>query len=95
MWTRILEVKSSSMAKQGIGDWKLLGSSVESKALQVFLTRSINHYILSLFLPSLGFILIGWFSAWFFVSDDSRRLYVSLISLSGVVFVVSSGKISF
>lgn len=42
-----------------------------------------------MFLPTLGFLLISWFAAWFFSSDDSRRLYSSLISLGGVIFVVS------
>lgn len=85
-----MESKSSPTAKQGIGEWKLLGTRrIETKALQIFISRSINQYIITMFLPTLGFILIGWFSAWFFVSDDSRRLYASLISLSGVVFVVN------
>ncbi|KAI6182661.1 Gamma-aminobutyric acid receptor subunit pi [Aphelenchoides bicaudatus] len=90
IWNRILEVKTSKAAKQGIGEWKLLGTrTAEVKALQIFIGRSINQHVIMMFLPTLGFLLIGWFAAWFFTADDSRRLYSGLISLGGVCLTES------
>ncbi|KAI6241377.1 Gamma-aminobutyric acid receptor subunit pi [Aphelenchoides fujianensis] len=88
VWSRLLGVESSPSAQTGVSGWKLIGTRTDGRSLHLFLRRSINRFILTLFLPSLGLLLVGWFSSWFFAAEDRRRLYANVIAMIGIVFVI-------
>ncbi|KAI6203239.1 Gamma-aminobutyric acid receptor subunit pi [Aphelenchoides besseyi] len=90
VWSRLLGLETSQSVQKGITEWKLVGTRLpEARAFQVLIRRSINQFVITLFLPTLGFVLMSFFSLCFYAAEDRLRLYANIASLIGIVIVVS------
>ncbi|KAI6207883.1 Gamma-aminobutyric acid receptor subunit pi [Aphelenchoides besseyi] len=90
VWSRLLGLETSQSVQKGVTEWKLVGTRLpEARAFQVLIRRSINQFVITLFLPTLGFVLMSFFSLCFYAAEDRLRLYANIASLIGIVIVVT------